>query len=133
MTRGHCLCGACRYEFDPDALLWQGHCHCDSCRRATGAGFASYAAVRDDAWGWSAGVPRPYESSPGVWRWFCPECGGALAYAAPQAYPGEMHFLAATFDDPARFAPTHHGHAEDRLPWIRLDDGLPWRRGTDRD
>ena len=46
-----------------------------------------------------------------------------MAYRAAR-FPGEIHFYAATLDDPARFAPTVHVHAGERLPWVHLADGL---------
>ena len=39
--------------------------------------------------------------------------------------PGEMHFYAASLDDPALFVPTGHDFADEALPWVHLPDGLP--------
>lgn len=46
---------------------------------------------------------------------------------APTDSPGELHFYAATLDDPAGFAPERHVHWDERVPWIALADGLPKR------
>jgi len=40
-------------------------------------------------------------------------------------WPDEMHFYAASLDDPTVFAATEHVHWDEHLPWLRLDDGLP--------
>jgi hypothetical protein len=121
--RGRCLCGAIRYD-TTGAPLWQAHCHCDSCRRATASPFTSFFGMRDGAWAWTAAQPAVYRSSPGVERSFCPTCGTPMAFRSERS-PGEMHFYAATLDDPSIFVPTAHDHAGERLPWVRLADGLP--------
>jgi hypothetical protein len=120
---GRCLCGAVTYACDARPL-WQGHCHCESCRRATASGFTSFLGMADGQWRWTGAAPATYASSPGVWREFCPTCGTQMSYRTDRA-PGERHFYAATLDDPARFAPTHHDFLDERLPWIVLCDGLP--------
>lgn len=120
---GHCLCGAIRYEATA-APLWQAHCHCESCRRATASAFTSFFGVSDDQWRWTGAAPATYASSPGVWRDFCPTCGTQMAYRSTRA-PGEMHFYAATLDDPAAFRPEVHDHSDEALPWLHLSDGLP--------
>src|SRR6188768_238098 len=55
-----CLCGDVRWEVDgpltppdpndksPLAFLAMSHCHCAMCRKAHGAPFGTYLAVRDD-------------------------------------------------------------------------------------
>ncbi len=44
------------------------------------------------------------------------------------AYPGELHFYAASLDDPTAYAPRLHVHWDERLPWVCIDDGLPVHR-----
>jgi hypothetical protein len=122
---GRCLCGKVRYLADA-APLWQMHCHCESCRRATASGFTSFFGIADGHWRWESDEPALYRSSPGVERRFCPQCGTQMSYRTTQA-PGEMHFYAATLDDPGQYAPTAHDLADERLPWIVLCDGLPTR------
>lgn len=119
---GRCLCGQVRYRADA-APLWQAHCHCESCRRATAAAFASFFGIADGQWRWTAAPPATYNSSAGVWRDFCPACGTQMAYRATR-FPGEVHFYAATLDDPSAYAPTVHVHWDEHVPWLHLDDGL---------
>ncbi|WP_373356399.1 GFA family protein [Pseudoroseicyclus sp. CXY001] len=123
MTTGHCLCGACAFAFDGPAN-WQAYCHCESCRHATAAPVAAYIAAPAGSWRWTGAAPKVYESSPGQ-RWhFCPTCGSHLAYDSDR-YPEEIHFMAALVDDPSGIAMAAHAHAEERLPWLTMHDGLP--------
>ncbi|MFC2970056.1 GFA family protein [Acidimangrovimonas pyrenivorans] len=122
MTGGHCLCGAVRFEFD-GAPLWQAHCHCESCRRNCSAPFTSFLGVADGSWRWTGAAPAAYASSPGVARMFCPTCGTPMAFRS-ERWPDEIHFYAASLDDPAAYAATRHVHWDEHLPWVHLCDGL---------
>lgn len=121
--KGHCLCGRTRFAFE-GLPRFMAHCHCESCRRATASPFTSYLGVPDGAWRWTGQPAGQYESSPGVTRSFCTTCGTPMAYRSVD-YPGEMHFFAATLDDPSNFAPTVHVHTDEMLPWVKLADDLP--------
>ena len=125
---GRCLCGRVTYSFDEAQVLWRGHCHCESCRRNCSAPFTTYFGVADGHWRWTGADPATYASSPGVMRRFCATCGTPMAYAADHS-PGEMHFYAASLDDPSSFRPDFHTFWQERLPWICLSDDLPRRRG----
>lgn len=120
---GRCLCGDIRFSFY-GPLNWQGHCHCDSCRRASSAPMTSFLGVPDGQWQWTGKEPATYESSPGVRRRFCPRCGSQVAYEADQ-FAGEIHFYAATLDQPEAFAPTFHVFAAEAVSWLEIDDDLP--------
>ena len=122
---GRCLCRAVAWAADA-APLWQSHCHCDSCRRATGSAFASFVGMVDGHWCRTGQTPVRFRSSPGVARYFCPACGTPLAYRSSTS-PAEVHFHAGTLDRPQDFAPESHDHADERLSWLRLADGLPDR------
>ncbi|WP_102222836.1 GFA family protein [Acidimangrovimonas sediminis] len=125
MTDGHCLCGAVRFEFD-GTPLWQAHCHCESCRRNCSAPVTSYFGVADGRWRWTGTAPAVYVSTPGVQRMFCATCGTPMAYRAEQ-WPGEIHFYAASLDDPLAFTPEEHVHWDEHLPWLPISDDLPRR------
>jgi hypothetical protein len=120
---GRCLCGAVTYRCS-EAPIWQAHCHCESCRRATASPFTSFFGVRNGGWEWTGKPPATYNSSPGVWRDFCPGCGTQMAYRSIRE-PGKTDFYAATLDDPSGYEPTSHDHSAERLPWVHLCDGLP--------
>lgn len=124
--QGRCLCGAVSYVFDaaPD---WQAHCHCESCRRATSSPFTSYFGVRHGHWRWTGAIPAMHASSSGARRHFCAGCGAQMAFeGAP--WPDEIHFFAASLDNPADFRPECHVHWNERLAWVHLDDDLPKHR-----
>ena len=126
---GRCLCGNVRYRFE-GTPNWQVHCHCESCRRATSSPFTSFFAVDRARFGWVASTPAEYRSSPGATRAFCPRCGSQMAYQSHER-SHEIDLYACTLDAPETFAATAHVHAQERLPWLRLADGLP-RRYTPR-
>lgn len=128
LKRGHCLCGAVRFEYrGPE--LFRGHCHCESCRRQTASPFTTFMGVPDGAWRWTGVEPAVYVSSPGRRRLFCPTCGAPVAFT-DEGQPGEIHFYAALLEDHADFVPEVHFHSEERVPWISLADSLPRHCGA---
>lgn len=122
--RGHCLCGAVRFAFDPKAVVSRSLCHCESCRRATGAPVTAWITVRDTGWRWSVGQPEFRASSPGVRRGFCGACGSPLSYATDE-HPGHTDLLAGALVDPSTYRPQKHVHWNERLPWLQIEDDLP--------
>jgi hypothetical protein len=122
--QGGCLCGAVRYRFHgaPD---WSAHCHCRSCQKATGAAFTTWVGVKKGSFDIIKGQLAVCNSSPGVERSFCGRCGTSLTYVAEQRWPGQISILAPTLDDPGIAVPTAHVYVQDRLPWVKLADGLP--------
>src|SRR5690606_15911070 len=60
-------------------------------------------------------------------RHFCDRCGTPMAYEATR-WSHEIHFYAATLDDPSRYLPTLHVNWNEHLPWVKLADGLPVHR-----
>lgn len=69
-----------------------------------------------------------YNSSPGVTRGFCGECGTPVHYMCTR-WPGEIHLFAATLNDLTLYKPTAHVHWAERVPWFTLHDGLPRYEG----
>jgi hypothetical protein len=127
---GRCLCGEVTFRYEGPEN-WRGHCHCDSCRRATASPTTTFMGVPKDAVVFDGHPPKAYLSSPGVRRTFCGTCGTPVSYESDR-HPNEIHLYAATLDDPADFAPQFHVHTEERLPWVKLADGLPrYLQGSD--
>ena len=125
---GGCMCGAVRYETTGDSF-GVAHCHCHSCRRNTrrrntGAAVATFVGLAREQFNYSAGAPRIFNSSPGVRRSFCGDCGTPLTYEADN-HPGEVHVHISTFDRPEAFPPQLHVYFADAIPWLHLDDHLP--------
>ncbi len=81
LYQGSCLCGAVHYEARAE-IKAASHCHCTMCQKAHGAAFGSYgnAPVGSFAFTQGADLVRNRESSPGVTRSFCPECGSPLTW-----------------------------------------------------
>ncbi|MEE8172633.1 MAG: GFA family protein [Alphaproteobacteria bacterium] len=125
MTRrsGRCLCGDVAYQYSGPEN-WRGHCHCESCRRNCSAAIVSFFGVPRAAYRFTGAAPAIYESSPGVRRLFCRRCGTPMAYDADR-YPDEIHFYAASLDDPENYAPEFHVHYGERLAWLNVADELP--------
>lgn len=123
---GGCLCGAVRYNIQ-GAPEWSSHCHCRSCQRATGAAFTTWIGLKKDNFEITKGRIKVCNTSPGVERGFCDQCGTSLTYVAEEGWPGQIGILAPTLDNPAIAPPTVHVYVEHQLPWVKLNDGLPTR------
>ncbi len=122
VTRGRCLCGAIRFEFVGPAN-WVGHCHCESCRRNTSSPITTFVGVPRSAFRFTGGTAKAYESSPGVRRHFCGDCGVPMAFDADH-YPDEIHLYVASLDDPAALQPEFHVYVGEQLPWFEVQDEL---------
>ncbi|GGL70145.1 GFA family protein [Wenxinia marina] len=121
---GYCLCGACRYEIDDDAVDWQALCVCESCRRASGAPVVGWMGVARDGFRWTGDEPGRFASSPGVMRSFCPTCGTPLTFSTDKR-EHQIDVLAATLSDPAVFRPERVDFADEALDWHGLHISLP--------
>ncbi len=130
---GGCMCGAVRYEVR-GMPFWVGHCHCESCRRHIGAPVVTYVGFRKDQVVFTKGRRQIYNSSPGVGRAFCGQCGTPLTWEGKSNLPerGEIfEFHISTFDDPNAFVPTNHVFYSERIAWFDVADGLPRYHGFD--
>lgn len=111
---GGCQCGAVRFE--ARAILDNPHvCHCRMCQRATGNFFAPLVGVPNDQITWT-GVPAVFESSEGVERGFCHDCGTPLFYR----HRGGKHvsIMIGSFDDPASVPLFYEFGMESRQPQL---------------
>ncbi len=68
--------------------------------------------------------PVVRQSSPGARRSFCRNCGSPVGFES-ERWPDETHLYAALLEHPEDAAPQFHVHVAEKLPWIKLDDGLP--------
>ena len=55
-----------------------------------------------------------------------------MAYRA-ERFPGEIHFYAATLNDPTQFKPEFHVHWAEKLDWLHVTDDLPKYPGSAND
>jgi hypothetical protein len=125
---GGCLCGAVRYEISgaPRTLCY---CHCESCRRAAGSPAVAWGTFQRDGFRVTRGAMAELNSSPGVLRGFCGRCGSCLTYSHERR-SAEIDVTLATLDDAARLAPRMHVFVAEKLPWVRIEDGLPQFPGS---
>jgi hypothetical protein len=119
--RGGCLCGALQYEGAKPYNVT--HCHCEDCRKSAGAAFVTWASFGRDNFQITKGKPIEITWAGRV-RSFCGRCGTSLTFMSQQD-SDEIDVTVATFDDPEIVAPADHIWTEDRIPWIKLADGLP--------
>ena len=82
-ARGKCLCRSVQFEVSGEPM-WVAHCHCHSCRRNTGSAVATFVGFRREQLSYTRGSRKIYESSPGVRRGFCEDCGTPLTYEADE-------------------------------------------------
>lgn len=122
---GGCMCGAIRYAAE-GAPLSTLYCHCTSCRKHTGAPAVMLVGYKLEQVSYTKGEPKIYESSPGVGRAFCDQCGTPLTWEGDGGELGPLvEFLISTLDNPEDFAPQCHIHHGERIPWFETSDHLP--------
>jgi hypothetical protein len=126
---GGCLCGTVRYRAT-GAPRYLCYCHCQSCRRAAGAASVPWATFARQQFEFTAGAPVEYGSSAHVLRGFCGACGSPLTYRN-DARADEVDVILTSLDEPAALAPAAHVWVAEKLPWVRIEDGLPqFERGA---
>jgi hypothetical protein len=67
---------------------------------------------------------REYESSEGVKRCFCAECGSPVIKRV-DASPDSVRLRLGTLDSDPGAKPVAHIFVGSRAPWVELSDGLP--------
>lgn len=117
---GGCLCGAVRYR-SGEAPKYASYCHCGMCRKISGAPFTGFVEFPQPALEWTRKAPRQYQSSNGVIRGFCGDCGSSLTFEAD----GVVFMSQGSLDAPGQVAFNCHTYTESRLPGMELSDGLP--------
>jgi hypothetical protein len=128
---GGCLCGAIRYRATTAPRV-STLCHCRSCQLASGAPSVAWTVFPVDAFAFVEGIPAQFESSPGVLRTFCGQCGTPLAYMRMDE-GGTIDVTTATLDDADDYAPTKEIWIADKLSWERLNDDMRHFSGSSKD
>jgi len=123
-TTGGCMCGAVRYEAIGEPL-YIGHCHCHNCRHHTGAPIVTVVVFEADKVGFTQGDRSIYNSSPGVGRGFCGQCGTPLTWEGNYWERELIGFHISTLDDPDAHIPDRHWFYEERIAWFDTADNLP--------
>ena len=120
---GRCLCGKIKYVLSGKPV-WIGYCHCQSCRRATGAAAVTHVGANVSDVLFVSGKVKTFESSPGVRRSFCSDCGSPLTYNSNR-YESYVQIYIGSFDKPERLAPRVHVNCAERISWFKANDQLP--------
>ena len=121
---GGCLCGHIRYRASGPPFV-VNHCHCEQCRRYTGAIYATGVAYSAENINWLHGEPTIYLATDTSisGRSFCPKCGSSIADHSLD--DNDIWLYIGTFDNPGSVTPRNHIFVEEKIPWVRIDDGLP--------
>ena len=122
VTKGYCLCQKTTWAFTGE-MSWQCYCHCDDCRRNCGAPVVGWIGVPLKNFTWTGQKPSTFESSKGVYRHFCGDCGSPMGFEADH-YPGGMHIYAGSLQKPELFQPRFHVNYASKLPGLALHDDL---------
>ncbi len=120
---GSCFCGSIKYTAT-GPVRYLCLCHCESCRRAAGAPFVAWGSVDVDNFEITAGSMSIHESSPGVCRGFCKQCGCSLTYSNKQREK-DIDFTLDSLEDPTVLAPTAQIYVVDKISWIETNPDLP--------
>lgn len=132
-TTASCRCGAvhCTISADPYSV---SHCHCESCRRSTGQAAVTLLAFRKNQVVFGDDEGAIYESSPGVFRRFCANCGTPLTWEASwDGYDDVIEFYVGVMAEPDRYQPRRHIYYDERVSWFDIADHAPRYNADDRD
>lgn len=133
LIKGSCLCKAVTYEIaGPFKMV--GNCHCSLCRKAHGAAFVTWGIIGPEQFRWLCGeeAVHGFESSAGVERCFCRQCGSSLVVR----HAGRVGEVAlSTVDGDPGMQPGEHIFVGSKAPWFHIADQLPqhlaWPPGMD--
>lgn len=120
---GRCRCGVYRFRAAAEPIQ-VSYCHCSDCRRATGAPVTVFAGFREDDVERLGTEPAAYQSTLGVARLFCSQCGTPIGYR-DRRLPGEIYYYLGLLDEPSRLVPRLHAFESERLAWLNIVDDLP--------
>ncbi|QXH51670.1 GFA family protein [Pseudomonas fakonensis] len=120
---GGCHCGALRYRLRGD-LSDVAHCHCSICRRVSRGTLVTWVSVALKDFEWLAGSAQRYVAPDSCSRYFCGGCGAHVVLVTTHS-PDTVDVTVATLDHPERVPANRHIWVGSRLPWMRVDEGLP--------
>ena len=120
---GGCLCRAIRYQATAEPVA-RSLCHCRTCRLAAGAPSLAWVIFPARAFAFTAGTPIRFQSSPGVWRTFCGQCGTTLTYQR-ETRPETIDATTATLDEPDAYPPAVEIWTSRKLAWESLNGAIP--------
>ena len=117
------MCGRISYEateIGPSVTK----CHCRICQKSSGSAYGDYTTAPIGSFRWTEGEETlvRYESSPGVFRNFCPNCGTQL----PQPHPplNIVFIQPGTLDSDEALVESAHIFLRSKAVWHKKRDGL---------
>ena len=114
---GGCLCGAIRYR-STLPHRYAVHCHCRMCQRTSGAPFMTWVTTPRDGFSFIRGEPKVRQSSAGVKRAFCGDCGAQITMDCESA--SSLGISIGTLDEPENIASAIDNiWASSRLPVMK--------------
>ena len=114
---GSCLCGGVRYRIEGQTREVV-NCFCAQCRKTSGHYVAATRVDKQSLKMEADESLRWYESSPGVRRGFCHQCGGNLFWDNQQN--AQISVMAGTLDVPTGLRTTENIHARDVSDYFEL-------------
>ena len=119
-VEGGCFCGRHRYRISgkpgPSAI-----CHCRSCQRIAGAESVAWVMVNRIQVEFLGPAMKYFQSSAGIKRSFCAECGTCLTYECDAK---TIDITIATLDDPERVKPDREIWLSHRISWNALNGDM---------
>ena len=104
---GGCLCGAVRFQAMGEPVI-TGHCHCADCRRHNGGPVVTLVVFEANKVRFTAGERKIYQSSLGIGRAFCDQCGTPLTIESETGDPRTIEFPSAPSMIPTLHRLTNH-------------------------
>ncbi len=125
MYKGSCLCGTVKYEVRGN-LGAAIYCHCSLCRKATATAFATNAPVAASDFVVIEGESalKAFDSSPGVHRLFCSNCGSPII-SRRDSMPDVVRLRLGTLDTPLPAPSIAHYFVASKAEWYEIHDDLP--------
>jgi hypothetical protein len=123
--QGSCLCKAVTYELEGE-LGPIVCCHCSNCRHVNGTAFATNSPVAKSQFHLLSGAEtlKEYQSSPGVHRVFCGQCG-APVYSWRDSQPEVFRLRVGLLDTKITAKPAMHIFVGDKAEWSQICDDAP--------
>lgn len=123
ITYGQCLCAAVEFSVSGEPN-WSSHCHCNTCRQNSGAAVATFVSFPISGFTLTKGQLCDYQSSPGVTRSFCGNCGSPIVYRS-DAVPLEAQLVLGSLKNPEDFPAQLQVFCAEKLPWVSIDNHIP--------
>ena len=124
---GGCACGKVRYKVG-GVPTWIAGCCCRDCAKATGTPFVIWVGFPVVNVEFLHGQPAKKETSLGVLRGYCDECGTSLTYGRDPKFDVDdplLYVSAASLDNPDLFPPTEVVWYAQRPSWFELAGSIP--------